>query len=51
MKNMKVVPAYSLFDNPSGSRYMATGGPPEWAIIEPIPEATPAATPFALDRG
>jgi hypothetical protein len=50
-KNKNVVPAYTDLERPSGRRYIATGGPPAWAIIDVIPEAVPARIPFARDEG
>ena len=36
---------------PSGSKYIASGGPPECATIVVTPEASPAAIAFGGDRG
>lgn len=51
MKNILVVPAYICLLSPSGSRYIASGGPPECATMVVMPEVTPAATALGDERG
>src|SRR6201991_742581 len=51
VKNRLVVPAYISLLRPSGSKYIASGGPPECATIVVVPEVSPAASAPAADRG
>lgn len=51
VKNMLVVPPYISLDRPNGSRYMASGGPPECATIVVMPDALPASSALFFERG